>query len=205
MEFHEKLQELRKKRGLTQEELAKALFVSRTAVSKWESGKGYPSIDSLKELSRFFSVTIDELLSSEELISAAKDENASNLRDMTDLLFGITDTMHIMMLLLPLYPEPTGSTVAASSLFALTHMTLSLRILLCVLMGVLIAAGAAKIVLNVRKMEKGRNALTVVSLILSILTVLLLTMLRAPYAVTMAFLLLIVKAVMVFRSPKNSA
>lgn len=38
VEFHEKLQELRKSRGLTQEELAEALFVSRTAISKWESG-----------------------------------------------------------------------------------------------------------------------------------------------------------------------
>ena len=56
MEFNEKLQELRKARSLTQEELAEAVFVSRTAVSKWESGRGYPSIDSLKELSRFFRV-----------------------------------------------------------------------------------------------------------------------------------------------------
>ena len=62
MEFNEKLQELRKNKGLTQEELANALFVSRTAVSKWESGRGYPSIDSLREISRFFSVTIDELI-----------------------------------------------------------------------------------------------------------------------------------------------
>ena len=66
MEFHEKLQELRKSRGMTQEELAQALFVSRTAISKWESGRGYPSIDSLKELSRFFSVTIDELIAADQ-------------------------------------------------------------------------------------------------------------------------------------------
>ena len=64
MEFNEKLQELRKNKGLTQEELAEALYVSRTAISKWESGRGYPNIDSLKEISKFFSVTIDELLMS---------------------------------------------------------------------------------------------------------------------------------------------
>ena len=48
--------------GLTQEELAESLYVSRTAISKWESGRGYPNIDSLKAISKFFSVTIDELL-----------------------------------------------------------------------------------------------------------------------------------------------
>lgn len=61
MEFGEKLQELRKGRGLTQEELAESLFVSRTAISKWESGRGYPNIESLKEISKFFSVSIDDL------------------------------------------------------------------------------------------------------------------------------------------------
>ena len=53
MEFNEKLQKLRKGKKLTQEELAQDLFVSRTAISKWESGRGYPSIDSLKEISRY--------------------------------------------------------------------------------------------------------------------------------------------------------
>ena len=72
MEFNEKLQELRKSRSLTQEELAEALFVSRTAISKWESGRGYPNIDSLKEISRFFSVTIDDLICSDEMITVSE-------------------------------------------------------------------------------------------------------------------------------------
>ena len=43
MDFNEKLQQLRRSRGITQEELAEALYVSRTAISKWESGRGYPN------------------------------------------------------------------------------------------------------------------------------------------------------------------
>ena len=67
MEFNEKLQQLRKEKGLTQEQLAEELFVSRTAISKWESGRGYPGIDSLKAISMLFSVSVDDLLSGEEL------------------------------------------------------------------------------------------------------------------------------------------
>ena len=56
MEMNEKLQELRKQKGLTQEQLAQVLIVSRTAVSKWESGRGYPNIESLKAIAKFSGV-----------------------------------------------------------------------------------------------------------------------------------------------------
>ena len=102
MEFHEKLQELRKSKGLTQEELSEELYVSRTAVSKWESGRGYPSIDSLKEISKYFSVTIDELLSTDKLLSIAEKENRANLRGMCDLLLGLLDVFTIVLIVLPL-------------------------------------------------------------------------------------------------------
>ena len=105
MEFSEKLQELRKSRGLTQEELAKELYVSRTAVSKWESGRGYPGIESLKDISEFFSVSIDDLLSGEKLISIAEKENKSNIRNICDMLFGITDLFSCVLMILPLYPN----------------------------------------------------------------------------------------------------
>ena len=65
MEFYEKLQRLRTERHLTQEQLATQLYVSRTAVSKWESGRGLPNLESLKAISRLFSVPIDTLLSDE--------------------------------------------------------------------------------------------------------------------------------------------
>ena len=89
MEFNEKLQELRKARSLTQEELAEAVFVSRTAVSKWESGRGYPSIDSFKELSRFFRVSIDELIGPDEIVIAAEEDKRSFARRNTALVCGL--------------------------------------------------------------------------------------------------------------------
>ena len=132
MEFHEKLQELRKSRGLTQEELAEELYVSRTAISKWESGRGYPSIDSLKEISNYFSVTIDELLSSEKLLSIAEKENKANLQSMCDLLFGLLDVFAFVLIVLPLYPNMVGGFVYSVNLFAYTQTTLLNRSLFIV-------------------------------------------------------------------------
>ncbi|MCL2003401.1 MAG: helix-turn-helix domain-containing protein [Oscillospiraceae bacterium] len=62
MQFHDKLQKLRKEKGLSQEGLAELLDVSRQAVSKWESGLAYPETDKLIALSEIFGVTVDSLL-----------------------------------------------------------------------------------------------------------------------------------------------
>ena len=67
MTFGQKLKNLRTSNNLTQEQLAESIFVTRTAVSKWETDNGYPSIDSLKQLSNLFNISIDELISDDDI------------------------------------------------------------------------------------------------------------------------------------------
>ena len=200
MEFGEKLKELRKSRGLTQQELAEALYVSRTAISKWESGRGYPSIDSLKEISGFFSVSIDDLLSGEKLVSLAKKENQSNIRHICDLLFGIVDLMNITLIILPLYPNLIDGYIYSVNLFAYTKTTSFNRMVYWVLFVALIVIGGLKVVLNQMRIERGREIITAISTGLSIITVLFLGMTREAYAITMAFLLLILKSILIFKN-----
>src|SRR5699024_11341100 len=92
----------------TQEQVVKQLHVSRSAISKWDSGKGYPNIESLKCISNFFSVTIDELLSGEELITRAETENRSNLKKIYNYIYGILDMMDVAFIFLPVYDNSVG-------------------------------------------------------------------------------------------------
>ena len=204
MEFSEKLQELRKSRGLTQEELAEALFVSRTAISKWESGRGYPSIDSLKEISKFFSVSIDELLSGEKLVTIAEKENKANLRSVCDLLFGIVDLMTITLVVLPLYPNLIDGYYYSVNLLAYTQTSLFNRLIYWFLFASLMLIGGLKVILNRMKLERGQRIITDVSIFLSIITVLFLAMAREAYAITMAFLLLIIKGILVLKISRTN-
>ena len=200
MEFHEKLQELRKSRGLTQEELAEALYVSRTAISKWESGRGYPNIDSLKEIAAYFSVTIDELLSGEKLLSIAEKENKSNLQKMCDLLFGTVDVSAILLVILPLYPKTIEGYIYAVNLMAYTETTELNRMIYWGMFVALIACGIVKILMVKLEIEKGSRMVTDVSVGLHVLLVLFLALAREPYAVAMAFLLLVIKGMLLLKS-----
>lgn len=202
MEFGEKLQELRKKKGLTQEELAEALYVSRTAVSKWESGRGYPNIDSLKEISKFFSVSIDELLSGEKLLSIAEKENKSNIKNMCDLLFGIVDLFSLILIILPLYPNTIDDFVYSVNLLNYAQTSKFNKTIFWVGFISLVLLGLVKIILTRIKLEKGNKILAELSIVISILMVLFLAVTREVYAVVVAFLLLLIKGIILIKKVK---
>ena len=203
MEFHEKLQALRKDRGLTQEELAEALYVSRTAISKWESGRGYPSIDSLKEISRYFSVTIDELLSSDTLLSIAEKENKANLQNMCDIIFGMIDICSFMLIALPLYPNKVNGYIYSVNLLEYTQTTKLNYLLFWIMYVSLVVLGIIKLLLAKFRNTKYSPAMTGISMILSIVLVLFLSVTREAYAVVVAFLLLVIKGILLFKCTKR--
>ena len=199
MEFNEKLQELRKQKGLTQEELAERLFVSRTAVSKWESGRGYPNIDSLKAIAGFFSVTVDQLLSSEELLTAAEDSQKQTVGRLRDLWFGLTDLCMALFLFLPLFATEADGGVQTTSLLTMTGAEFYLTAAYYAVVAGAILTGILTLALQGLAVTAWVKTKTILSLSIGVVAVLLFIITRQPYAATLAFCLLAVKAVTVMK------
>ena len=198
MEFHEKLQELRKSRSLTQEELAEALFVSRTAVSKWESGRGYPGIDSLKEIARFFSVTVDELICPEEIISAAENEKKDFISRYLTLICGVLDILPAILLFIPAFGNGAGSreTVALSGLDGISSW---IRILFIIVISLTVLNGiCAAVISNFDKPVWNRHRL-VTGIALTILGSALFLITRQPYAGLIFFTVLVIKGFLILK------
>lgn len=203
MEFNEKLQGLRKSRGLTQEELAEVLFVSRAAVSKWESGRGYPSIDSLKDISKFFSVSVDDLLSGDKLLSIAEKESKSGIRNLCDLLFGFIDLFSFIFAFLPLFPNTIDGYVYSVSLLDYTPISQLKLIAYWVMFALFLVIGITKLMLRKVKTEKANTALTGISLVLNIIAVLFFALAREVYAVVVIFMMLIIKGIILLKYIKG--
>lgn len=193
MEFNEKLVQLRKSKNMTQDELAEALYVSRAAVSKWESGRGLPSIDSLKDISKFFSVSIDELLSGEKLLSLAEKENSSNTRKICDIIIGVADLLSFVLFVLPLYPSTVDGYVYSVGLYSYTEISGTIITVYRCVFALLVVFGVVKLIFAKLKAEKICKALTCVSVIISTVTVLFLALTREAYALVVVFLLLVIK------------
>lgn len=193
MELGEKVKQLRKESNLTQEQLAEKLFVSRTAVSKWESGKGYPNIESLKSLAKIFSVSIDELLSNEELIEVAENEAKNNKLESVCLIFGLLDISLLACIFLPFYGIKHVSLIAYQTIMWIKVSYFAIIILLGLV-------GLAEIFLYYLKAENLMSSSRFISIGLHSLGILFFTMSREPYMAAYFFMLLGIKLVLLFRS-----
>ena len=194
MEFNEKLRNLRKQKGITQEELAEKLFVSRTAVSKWESGKGYPSIDSLKMISKFYSVTVDELLSGDEMLALAEEENKTKENRFADVVFGILDCCAALLLFLPFFGEKTGETIKGVSLLAIEGIQPYLKILYFVFVTAMIICGIAILALQTYENHFWLKNKRRFSMMLNTAVLFLFIVSLQPYAAVFLLMFLAIKA-----------
>lgn len=199
MEFNEKIQELRKQRHLTQEELAESLYISRTAISKWESGRGYPSIESLTAISEFFSVSIDELFPGKELIRLAEKDSLKKLQHMRDLVFGLLDCALIMFLILPFFGQREGDFIRQVSLLSWTGGQWFLKAAYLIVVLLTITWGIGTLA-----MQNYHNVIWVksknfISVLLSTFGVILFMASFQPYAAFFTFVLLIIKGVLLIK------
>ena len=198
MEFNEKLQELRKSRSLTQEELAEALFVSRTAVSKWESGRGYPNLDSLKEISRYFSVSIDDLICSEEIITAAEDEKKACVDKYLSLICGVLDILSALLLFLPVFGNGTDAP-ASVSLFMITGLSPWIKAVFAVLIGVTAANGLCGVIISRFDQPVWDRHRLVTGMALSVIGSAVFILTRQPYAGILCLAILVVKGLLIWK------
>lgn len=199
MEFHEKLQELRKKKGLTQEELAHELYVSRTAISKWESGRGYPNIDSLKLIGKFFGVTLDELLSSDVVLSIAENDRKQKQVRVRDVVFGLLDLGFALFFFLPLFAQSRDGIIQPVSLVALTEVAVYLRSIYFVIVIAMIAWGALLLSLQFCTVAFWQKIKIMISCMLPTIGLVLFIVGKQPYAAVLTLFMLLIKLLMLIK------
>lgn len=193
MEFKEKIQELRKQKGLTQEELAEVLFVSRTAISKWESGRGYPNIDSLKAIAEFFNITIDELLSSKQLLFIAEHDSIAKTQQIRDLTFGLLDLSFLLLIFIPLFGQKDADYIRQVSLLAIESIPNYIKAVYFTI--ILLTAGFGIMLLTLQNWDNRiwMKIKIKIAMLLSVLSVLVFIATLEPYIATFSFVLLIIK------------
>lgn len=202
MEFNEKFQELRKQKGMTQEKIAEQLYVSRTAISKWESGKGYPNIESLKSISKLFAVSIDELLSGDELIKIAVNENRSNMNIILEYIYAAMDIMAIAFIFLPLYGQPVDKYIQAVNLLRYTNNAQLILTCYWVIFISKIGLGIVLFIFLHFETEKWRRRISKISFILDIIAIIFFFATREPYVGALLFSFFLIKVLTLLKEKK---
>jgi len=196
MELADKLKTLRKRQDITQEQLAEKLHVSRTAISKWETGRGTPSIDSLKAIAELFDVSMDALLSTDELVVVAQNENKNNLTQLSGLIFALLDLAAIIGFLLPIYGQKGEQIIQSVSLF---HLQSGIRYVYIPFLAIITICGIVEVIFLFQQKVQCVKLTVMIGVIVHILVIFLFIASQQPYAAALYFLFLIVKSVLFLR------
>ena len=199
MTFGEKLKKLRTEAHLTQDELAEKLFVSRTAISKWESDRGYPNIESLKAIAKFFSVTVDELLSNDEVLTIAEEDCKRKEKNFRNLVYGLLDLCMVLLLFLPFFAEKTDGIIQSVSLISLDGVRPYLKTAYFAVVVGMTVMGILTLTLQNCQAAAWINSKTMISLILGAIAVLVFMISSQPYAAVFAFVLLVIKTLLLIK------
>ena len=199
MTFGEIIKKLRTDNRLTQDELAEKIYVTRTAISKWESDRGFTNIESLKAISKYFSVSLDELMSGEEILAIAENDNKQKERTLRDLIFGLLDCGMALLLFLPFFGQKADGVIREVSLIALSNIQTYLKTAYIAFVGIMIVLGIMTLALQNCHQRLWIQSKSVLSLTLSAVGVCLFIISQQPYAAVFVFAFLIIKALMLIK------
>ena len=175
------------------------LYVSRTAISKWESGRGFPNIESLKAISKFFSVSLEELLSGEEILALVENDHKQKERMLRDLIFGLLDCGIALLLFLPFFGQKADGVIKEVSLIALIEVQQYLKTAYIAFVGIMIVLGIITLALQNFRQRLWRQSKSILSLMLSAVGVCIFIVSQQPYAAVFVFAFLIIKALMLIK------
>jgi transcriptional regulator with XRE-family HTH domain len=196
MELKDKIQKIRKENGLTQEQFANALFVTRTAVSKWETGRGVPNIESLKLMANIYKISLDELLNANEIIEVAENENKENSRRYSLTIDSVLNICATLGLVLPLYKAKFSNTYLSVPLYEIGGWLTYFYWIFSLLMAV---CGVLLLINLKSEKENFKKALNITGTILNAVFVLLLILSGQPYPAVLFFALLMMKGFFMVR------
>ena len=153
----------------------------------------------MKAISKFFSVSLDELLSGEEILAIAENDNKQKERTLRDLIFGLLDCGIALLLFLPFFGQEADGVIREVSLLALSDIQPYLKTAYIAFVGIMIVLGIMTLALQNCRQKLWTQSKSILSLALSAVGVCLFIISQQPYAAVFVFAFLVIKALMLIK------
>jgi len=197
MELSEKIQKIRKENNLTQEQFAEKIYVSRTAVSKWETGRGIPSVDSLQMIAKEFNIRLDDLLSTEEIVEIAKQENKRKISKISSFSDALLCISAVLGLILPLYKIEVGGKYYSTYLGNISGWQ---GIVFGIIPSIILFLGILQLFFNKAERNKLESIAKISASILNLSAILLYILSQQPYPAIFFFSLMIIRTLIFLKN-----